>query len=77
VKSSKDLKWYHHLQASLTNIPLIGALSTNAPSHGCVKQWQVPSQDHMQPTLVGKVDFKEIMKQQSLLQKVLLFKYTK
>jgi hypothetical protein len=40
VKSSKDLKCYHHLQASSTNSPLIGVFSTSVPSHWCAIRWQ-------------------------------------
>jgi len=37
----------------------------------------VPSQDHIQIILTSKVASKEIMTQQALLQKALLFKETK
>ncbi len=37
----------------------------------------VPSQDGIQTTLTNKVAFKEVMRQQALLQKALLFKETK
>ncbi len=37
----------------------------------------IPSQDHIQTILHGKVVIREIMKQQALLQRGLLFKGTK
>jgi hypothetical protein len=37
----------------------------------------IPSQDHIQTILHGKVVISEIMKQQALLQRALLFKGTK
>jgi hypothetical protein len=57
VKSFKDLKWYHYLEATSTGTPSTNVSSIGTPSHCCdvLDNDNIPSQDHIQTILHGKV----------------------